>query len=479
MEKAEVAELKKKAKRAFDVARHAIVMQFPFIGELSLKMGLVPTIDSKNPTATTDGDKVFIDIEFFKKLNDYERRFVIAHSVWHCALLHQARKGTRDQKLFDLACDMEVNWLLKQNNHNNWLSLPFDCPMPPYEVEGKSCEEIYDWLLKNCQKKPEQGDQEQKQKQKSQPQSDNDDENGSSSEDNEDQKSSDSDKESKGQSPEWECKDKDQTPARHLNAKPKEKKSDNNQFDSHMYTDGTKDEQDDGQGNEDGDFKPKLSKDFVENMREAVISQMQKCAMHAGSMPIGMEDFLKTLDKPEIPWQEQLAQFVTQIHTGKLEWTPPSRRHLYQDLYLQSHRTKKINIALAIDTSGSTCNILPKFFAEVASLFKSFDAYTIYCMHCDCAVEKFIEYSDTNPFTVDAKDGIAWSGGGGTSFVPPFEEVKKRNLDIDAMIYLTDAYGQAPEQAPGYPVLWVLPTDYNKDFCNWGKKVVLKDTKCW
>lgn len=468
----DLADLKLKAKRAFDVARHAIVMKFPFIGELSLKMGLVPTQDSKNPTVTSDGDKVFIDIGFFKKLNEGERKFVIAHSVWHSALLHPARKQSRDQKLFDLACDMEVNWLLKQNNRNNWMSMPFDCPMPPHEVQGKSCEEIYDWLLDNC-KKPDAEDDNQKQNQ--QPRHDDSNDNNSSSsncnDENEDGNSSDN-----GQS-RWECKNRDVQ--KHLNAKPKETKSDDHQFDSHMYTDGTKDQQDDGKGNEDGDFKPKMAKDFVENMREAVISQMQKCALQAGSMPVGMEDFLKKLDKPEIPWQDQLAQFVTQIHAGKLEWTPPSRRHLYQDLYLQSHRTDRITVALAIDTSGSTYNILPKFFAEVASLFKTFDAYTIYCMHCDYAVEKFIEYNnDSCPFTEDAKDGISWAGGGGTSFVPPFEEVDKRNLDIDAMIYLTDSYGDALEKAPPYPVMWILPKDYDKGFCKWGKKVVLRDTKC-
>ena len=110
---------KEEARRALDRARHAVVMKFPFIGEISLRMGLVPTHDSKNPTSTTDGAKVFIDTEFISKLRKEELSFVIGHEVWHNVLLHPARKQTRDAKLFDLACDMEVNWLLKQNNKEN------------------------------------------------------------------------------------------------------------------------------------------------------------------------------------------------------------------------------------------------------------------------------------------------------------------------------------------------------------------------
>lgn len=46
-------------------------------------------------------------------------------------------------------------------------------------------------------------------------------------------------------------------------------------------------------------------------------------------------------------------------------------------------------------------------------------------------------------------------GGGGTSFVPPFTWLHKRNIKIDALIYLTDGYGDYPE-VQDFPVLWVI-----------------------
>ena len=441
---------KEEARRALDRARHAVVMKFPFIGEISLRMGLVPTHDSKNPTSTTDGTKVFIDTEFMSKLRKEELSFVIGHEVWHNVLLHPARKQTRDAKLFDLACDMEVNWLLKQNNKERVFDFPYGTPMPPREVQGESCEVIYDWLLQNCK----MGSQ------------DNGQPSGSSEQDGGQSGSS------------WTCPENSDV-EHSLRSEPKKDKTANGQFDSHRYTDGSEQEEDDGQGNNDSDFNPKIAKSFCEDMREIAISQLQKCALMQGAMPIGIESFVKKLEKPEVPWQEHLAQFITQIHTGKLEWTPPSRRHLYRDLYLQSHREKKIKIALAIDTSGSTYSILPNFFAELESLMKSFDAYEVTRIDCDADVEKVVVYDhDTAPFSKNDSTGIEWRGGGGTSFVPPFEYVKEKNLDIDAMVYLTDGFGDAPEKQPSYPVLWVLPKDGNRDFCRWGKKVFMQNAKC-
>ena len=42
-------------------------------------------------------------------------------------------------------------------------------------------------------------------------------------------------------------------------------------------------------------------------------------------------------------------------------------------------------------------------------------------------------------------------------------------------IYLTDGYGDAPEQKPDYPVLWVLTSDGSTDFCKWGTKIRFKN----
>ena len=66
-------------------------------------------------------------------------------------------------------------------------------------------------------------------------------------------------------------------------------------------------------------------------------------------------------------------------------------------------------------------------------------------------------------------------GGGGTSFIPAFEHWDAEGDDPACAIYLTDGYGDAPEVAPDYPVLWVLLNSKCKQPATWGECLYLKE----
>ena len=152
MKPEEIKEFKKKVKQSLDVDRHTLVMKFPFIGGISLKMNLIPIRDSMCPTACTDGKNVYFDCAFYTELGPKERVFVLAHEIWHCVMLHLARRQTRDPKLFNIATDMEVNHILAINSKDGILTPPKDVLFFFFFLEGKSAGEIYDWLLKVANK---------------------------------------------------------------------------------------------------------------------------------------------------------------------------------------------------------------------------------------------------------------------------------------------------------------------------------------
>ena len=53
-------------------------------------------------------------------------------------------------------------------------------------------------------------------------------------------------------------------------------------------------------------------------------------------------------------------------------------------------------------------------------------------------------------------------GGGGTSFIPPFEWLEERGIRPDCLVYFTDMGGSFPQDDPGFPVIWCDTTgDYN------------------
>ena len=509
MTEEELKKLKKDICLSLSCDRHKLLTTFPFIGNLVLRMDLIPVRDFRCRTACTDGTKIYFDMDFYLSLKDHERVFILAHEVSHCMLLHLSRRQTRDPDLFNIATDMEVNYMLHSQPASCRIEPPSQVLFPPKKLEGKNAECIYDWLLKNMKKNANKNGKQQNSGQSGSSGSSGGSSNGKSSSKSQQYDESES---YDDQEDSYDQRDTNmsKTPG-HKTGKLE------GQFDQHKYS-GSDDESsendqdngnsdssgqssDDGDGNQSGnsseksgkggkfgvkdrwgdvgidpDFKPKVSKDFAEKMREAVITEVQRAERTQGTVPSGIDGLLNEIKKPEIKWQEVLAQFVTMCFNGKRRWLPPSRRHVYNEVYLQSRRSERVNVTVAIDTSGSCVGDLPKFFGELISLMNTFGGYDIHLIQCDAAVDKYDHYDDMgNPFPMDADKQIEWSGGGGTSFKPPFKFVREHNIQTDCFIYLTDSFGDAPEYPPPYPVLWILTADGNEDFCSWGKKIKFKN----
>ena len=66
--------LKRKAAEQLAIDRHQLLMKMPFIGSLLMRLDLVPVRDDRLKTAATNGDAVFVDIDFYAKLSAEERR---------------------------------------------------------------------------------------------------------------------------------------------------------------------------------------------------------------------------------------------------------------------------------------------------------------------------------------------------------------------------------------------------------------------
>lgn len=427
--------LKKSVAESLAIDRHTLICNFPFTGSIAMRLDLIPIRDKRCRTACTDGKSIYFDCDFYSKLKKNERAFVLAHEIWHCVMLHLSRCQTRNKELFNIASDMEVNQLLLDNAVGKEIEPPKKLLFPPDKLKGKSAEVIYEYLLKQAKK--------------------------------------DLKKDSTKQNNDLSDYNSNTTDDSQLTG----------QFDKHTYTDDNNDDDVDdiisdqwGEVGYDDDFRPNVPSDIAEKMREATISAAQQCQRQQGKLPSGIEQLLNKIKKPEIKWQEILAQFVTSCYNGKRRWLPPNRRHVYNDMYFQSRRNETINIAVAIDTSGSCIEDLPKFFGELNGLVNSFGSYTIHLIQCDAAVDKYDVYDDNNPFDIENNDHITWSGGGGTSFSPVFKFVQKQGIKTDCLIYLTDGFGDAPDKAPAYPVLWLLTSDGDTNFCNWGRKIKFKES---
>ena len=404
----ELARLKKTTLDLMSQDRQKLLVRFPFTGSFVMRLEFVPVRDVRLNTAATDGSRIFFDISFCSKLNADERLFVMAHEAWHCVLMHMLRCQRRDPRRFNIATDMEVNRMLKQEG----LLAPPWVLMPRTEwPTGLSAEEMYERLPAHPPKPPPM---------------------------------------------------------------PKD-----GQFDKHVYPgDGEGDGGDDGyfkdQWGEKGidpDFKVSIPKDLAEKIREKIIAAAQQTQRTRGDLPVHLESVVRAALKPQIRWQEVLAQFVTSCYGGSRRWLPPNRRHVGRGLYLQSSRKEMLRAVVAVDTSGSTTNDLPRFFTELNSLLNTFGDYELTVIQCDCEIQDVSKFDSFNPMI-----NTEWKtyGHGGTDFRPPFQYVSAHSeLQPSCMIYITDGCGPAPERAPQFPVLWLLTSDGDVPV-SWGWKLRLE-----
>ena len=466
--------LKKKALDILSVTRRNILSRYPFIGNIALRMEMVPVRDVRIRTACTDGNSVYFDIAFLSSLNQQEQMFVLSHEIWHAVMLHLVRRHNRDIDLFNIATDKEVNYMLMQDG----FTAPPDLCFPTEKEKGKCAEEIYEMMLNDV-----------KHNMKAKLSNiANDNGNGTSN-------SSDSQANGKNR------KNKNNTSANKNIDHSKNGKDDGTltgQFDKHIFDSDKNNVNGDpsnGNNNEsnqpndfkivdkygevgyDSDFRPSISKDFADRMRETIISEAQRTEKMRGELPAHIKNLVKELTTPEIRWQEVLAQFVTRCYnSGIRSWIPPNRRHVYNDVYIQSRQSSKIKACIVIDTSGSTCGDRRVFLTELNGLVKSFGQYELTILCADAEVASCNTYTQDDYLNIEA-DGFEMAGGGGTSFCPAFDYVIDNQIDCDCLIYLTDGYGDAPKKNPiGIPVLWVITKDGTEDFCDWGQKIRFKHT---
>ena len=427
----ELAKLKKVTYALMCQDRQKLLVRFPFTGGFLMRMEFVPVRDMRLRTAATDGECIFMDMAFCAKLSADERLFVMAHEVWHCVLMHMLRCQTRNPDTFNIATDMEVNRMLKKEG----LKSPEGCLMPKSEWDELSAEEIYEHIRKRP--KPPQIAQSQK----------------------------------------------------GAGVQADEGIGSGKQFDKHIYPNQSDEAPTSassaisagnntptitdqwGEVGFDKDYAPHITKELADRIRERIVAVAQQVERTHGTLPAHLESVVRAALRPQIRWQEVLAQFVTSCYGGSRRWLPPNRRHISQGLYLQSSRKERLRAVVAIDTSGSTTADLPQFFSELTSLLNTFGDYELTVIQCDCEIQNVEKFDACNPF--HSPDWKAY-GHGGTDFRPPFVYVAEHpEIEPSCLIYITDGCGPAPGNPPPYPVLWILTGDGEKP-APWGRELGLK-----
>lgn len=380
-----------------------------------LLMHTIYSIDKSIDTAATDGKRIYFSPEFLDNLSDTELDFVMMHEILHIALRHCIRMENRDEKKFNIACDIVVNSniLLSKNMDFGFITLNKygeALHLAPNGKEGYeySAEEVYTML-------PSANVSVSAEKRASNGVPDNGKNSGVS------------------------------------------KLSSAAVWDDHSRWGTVEDEMLE-------DVWSKRVMDAYEAISIRDPSNMR------GLLPKFAERLYKELKKPQTDWRTILNEFV-QEEISDYSFVPPDRRFDDSPFFLPDFNEKNDiieNILFMIDTSGSMSDdMITAAYSEIKGALEQFNGKLKgWLGFFDAAV------IEPKPFTDDGElDIIKPFGGGGTDFQIIFDYVFQKMTDKPpaCIIILTDGYAPFPQEseAKNIPVLWLL----NNESVNppWGK----------
>lgn len=93
-------------------------------------------------TMATNGSQILIGTQFFKETSEQDLTFILVHELWHVALMHNLRRGTRNPKIFNIAADYVVNLKAYEDMGYRPQGALYN-----QQYEGMSVEEVYDLLI--------------------------------------------------------------------------------------------------------------------------------------------------------------------------------------------------------------------------------------------------------------------------------------------------------------------------------------------
>ena len=185
------------------------------------------------------------------------------------------------------------------------------------------------------------------------------------------------------------------------------------------------------------------------------IKQASEIAKQAGKMPAGIERLIDSVEKGQIDFRDHLWPFFGNTINDDYSWRRPHRAYISEDEYFPSmFEEAPGTYVVAIDTSGSTQNVLHKFLAEICSIHADMRPAQLILIHCDAEVQKVVTVEQDEHMTVEEHGVMV--GGGGTEFGPVFDYVRENYIEPECLVYLTDGWAQWPQEQPPYPVLWVI-----------------------
>ena len=260
-------------------------------------------------------------------------------------------------------------------------------------------------------------------------------------------------------------------------------------------SDGNGDSQDDGSGDAQSTVNTALEERWGEIARRMQMD-MESFSKMQGDKAGNMMQNLREVNRERYDYTAFLKKFAVlgeamKINDDEFDYIYYTYGlKLYDKMPLieplEYKEVKRIReFVIAIDTSGSVAgDLVQRFVQKTYNILQSTESFfskiNVHIIQCDADIQEDAKITSREDFDRYLKE-MKLHGMGGTDFRPVFEYVdelreKKEFQNLKGLIYFTDGYGTFPAKKPPYETAFVFIDDgmNNYDVPPWAIKLILQ-----
>jgi len=397
---------KNEARKILDRDGVYLVMKQKFFAQIStvMKKNITTDVPYAAVNVINSISNLYINPLTYPQLERRERIAILIHEILHLTLMHVFRfmdlpKDEQHHYLWNLATDCAINQMVPNNSEiglPDWVYFPetfkqYGIEMPP----GLSADEYYRILLENKDKVP-------------------DNMNGGGGQGDGSSGNGNSQGNEGGQSQNEESQNGQKQPQKYQNWHKK-------------------------WGESEGSRK----------INEAAVKNTIRNAYRRepGSVPANLKRAIEEIIESKVPWDRKFQQIYGKYLRANFVRTNKRESRRLGELAKGRRTNRRLSVAVITDTSLSiTDENLAQFSGHLMKIWRNGVKVTV--IEADAAITDIYEFKGKI-------NRVNYSGGGGTSFIPPFEHIEKTKMEVDLVIYLTDGWGTAPDKF-NIPTIWCL-----------------------
>lgn len=195
---------------------------------------------------------------------------------------------------------------------------------------------------------------------------------------------------------------------------------------------------------------------------EIAAAQTIEQARSQGKMAASLKRMFKQLLEPEVPWIDHIETLINRVcGDGGYDWTTPDPWMAVHEFFSPSPTGHGAGwIVIWGDTSGSRSDQeLASNMAELGGIMEAVNPQRLTVLWCDADIDYIDELTD--PMDLAKVQARGAGGGGGTSYQPVLDWIKKNGEgDPDLFIGFTDGYVTFPKREHAFPTIWASSTDH-------------------